>query len=223
MLVEHRGLAPERIEVVGLGVDHAMFRPMDQQSARKSLKISPDAILLLYVGGMDEYHDLEPVIEALTSNRLPSVELHVVGDGEYRARCEEKAQRAQIQSQFHGHVPHSIVPRYIAAADLCIAPYRTSAFHNGLFPFSTLKIPEYMACGRPVVSVPSGPIQRLVEDRVSGFLFPNDVSSWRSFLKMLPSREQLASMGAAAARAVESLGWEKTAMRYLEVCERLTV
>ena len=109
---------------------------------------------------------------------IHSVELHVVGDGEYRVRCEEKARRAQIRLRFHGHVPHSMVPQYIAAADLCVAPYRTSAFHNGLLPFSTLKIPEYMACGRPVVSVPSGSIERLIEDRVSGFLFPNEVSSW---------------------------------------------
>ena len=210
MLVEHRKLSPERIEVVGLGVDHGLFRPMDQQSARTSLNLSPDVMLLLYVGGMDEYHDLEPVIEALASIRPPSVELHVVGDGEYRPRCEEKARRAKITSRFHGHVPHSIVPRFIAAADLCIAPYRTSAFHNGLLPFSTLKIPEYMACGRPVVSVPSGPVQRLVADRVSGFLFPNELSDWISFFKTLPSRKQLGSMGRAAAHAAESRdppGW----------------
>jgi glycosyltransferase involved in cell wall biosynthesis len=221
--VEHRRLSPEQIEVVGLGVDHALFRPMDQQLACKSLKICPDAFLLLYVGGMDEYHDLEPVIEALAAVRHPSVELHVVGDGEYRAQCEEKARRAQLSSRFHGRVPHSMVPGYIAAADLCIAPYRTSACYDGIISFSTLKIPEYMACGRAVVSVPSGSIQRLVEDRVSGFLFPNEVSSWISFFKAPPSREQLACMGAAAAQAVESLSWEKTAMRYLQICEKLTV
>jgi glycosyltransferase involved in cell wall biosynthesis len=221
MLVEHRGLPPEQIEVVGLGVDHALFRPMDQQSARKSLQICPDAIVLLYVGGMDEYHDLEPVIEALTSIRQPSAELHVVGDGEYRARCEEKARHAQVSARFHGHVLHSMVPQYIAAADLCIAPYRTSACHNGVIPFSTLKIPEYMACGRPVVSVPSGAVEKLIKDQVSGFLFPNEISSWVTFLRTMPSREQLACMREAAAQAVESLGWDKTARRYLEVCEKL--
>jgi len=223
MLVERRRLSPARIEVVGLGVDHALFRPMDQQSTRNGFKIRPDAMVLLYVGGMDEYHDLEPVIEALASIRQPSLELHVVGNGEYRDRCEEKARRAQIRARFHGHVPHSMVPCYIAAADLCIAPYRTSACHNGVVPFSTLKIPEYMACARPVASVPSGPIQRLVEDGIFGFLFPNDVFSWISFLKRLPSRKQLASMGAAAAQAVDALSWDKTAMRYLQVCEKLTV
>jgi glycosyltransferase involved in cell wall biosynthesis len=114
-----------------------------------------------------------------------------------------------------------LVPKYIAAADLCVAPYRTKAFHQGLLPFSTLKIPEYMACGRPVVSVPGGSVERLIENQVSGFLFPNEISSWESFLKTMPSREHLALMGEAATRAVQWLGWEKTAQRYLEVCENL--
>jgi glycosyltransferase involved in cell wall biosynthesis len=221
ILVEQRRVRAERIQVVGLGVDHTLFRPMDQLTARKFLKISPDVSVLLYVGGMDEYHDLEPVIEALASIRRPTVELHVVGDGEYRGKCEERARHGRIASRFHGHVPHSMVPQYIAAADLCIAPYRTRAFYNGLLPFSTLKIPEYMACGRPVASVPSGPIQRLVEDQISGFLFPNELSSWMSFLRTLPSREQLARMGQVAARAVEPLSWEKTGLAYLNVCEKL--
>jgi glycosyltransferase involved in cell wall biosynthesis len=222
MLVEYRSLPPEQIEVVGLGVDHSVFRSMDQQSARKALNISRDTIVLLYVGAMDEYHDLEPVIDALAVSGQPRVDLHVVGDGEYRARCEEKAVRVGLSARFYGHIPHPLVPQYIAAADLCLAPYRTSACHNGIVPFSTLKIPEYMACARPVVSVPSGPIQRLVEDCVSGFLFPNDVSSWQTFLKILPCRKQLASMGGAAAQAVKALSWEKTASGYLQVCERLT-
>jgi glycosyltransferase involved in cell wall biosynthesis len=219
LLMKRRGLAADRIEVVGLGVDHGLFRPMDQASARRTQGISTQATVLLYVGAMDEYHDLEPVIEALGRVRHPSLELHVVGEGEYRARCEAMARAAGLTARFHGHVPHARVPEHIAAADLCLAPYRTSAFWEGLVTFSTLKVPEYMACGRPVVGVPSGPIRKLIDDGVSGFLFPNDVSAWVPFLSALPSREQLALMGQAAARAVESVAWSTTARRYLEICE----
>jgi|SRR5262245_8178132 len=222
MLVTHRGISPDRIEVVGLGVDHALFRPLEQESARKSLGLSPAATLLLYVGGMDEYHDLGPLIEAFTHIRRRSVELHLVGDGEYRMRYEEKAKAAHTPVRFHGQVPHSTVPQYIAAADVCLAPYRTRAFPHGRVFFSTLKIPEYMACARPVVSVPGGHIQRLIEDRVSGFLFPNEVSCWEHFLNVLPSRLRLAEMGQAAARTVEGVTWEATAARYLVLGQKLT-
>jgi glycosyltransferase involved in cell wall biosynthesis len=220
LLVGRRGIPAAQVEVVGLGVDHQLFRPMDQSQVRAGHGIAPDTTVLLYVGAMDEYHDLEPVIEALERVRPVSVELHVVGEGEYRARCEAQARTAGIPARFHGYIPHAQVPEYIAAADLCLAPYRTRAFFDGGLVFSTLKVPEYMACGRPVVSVPGGPIARLIEDGVSGFILPNDVSSWAAFLSALPARERLASMGCAAARAVSSISWHSTARRYLDVCER---
>jgi glycosyltransferase involved in cell wall biosynthesis len=221
MLVRQRGIAPDKIAVVGLGVDHTLFYPKDQDAARRALRISPTVTVLLYVGSLDQYHDLGPLIEALTRMRLAAFELHLVGDGEYRVQYEERARRAQIPVQFHGHVPHVMVPDYIAAADVCIAPYQTNAFYNQLVTFSTLKIPEYMACGRPVVSVPSGAIQRLIEHQVSGFLLPNAVDSWASFLATPPSRKQLEAMGQTAAQTVIHLSWEKTAARYFEVCQKL--
>jgi glycosyltransferase involved in cell wall biosynthesis len=221
MLVASRGMTAEKVEVVGLGVDHELFRPLDQESCRDALGIQPDALVLLYVGGMDTYHDMGPVIDALTRTSAPSLELHLVGDGEYRGTYEAKAKHANVPVQFHGQVPHYRVPEFIAAADLCLAPYRVRAFPNETVSFSTLKIPEYMACGRPVASVPSGHIKKLINDQLSGFLLPNDVPSWMSFLKTPPSRHRLKQMGDAALRAVESISWERTAKRYLEVCQKL--
>jgi glycosyltransferase involved in cell wall biosynthesis len=222
MLVAKRGIAPECIEVVELGVDHNLFRPLNQSSCRSVLGIEPAAFVLLYVGGMDAYHDLGPVIHASAQTSARPLELHLVGDGKHRSRYEAAAKHARIPIRFHGQVSNHRVPKFIAAADLCVAPYRSSAFPHNLVSFSTLKIPEYMACGRPVVSIPSGHINKLVKDQISGFLFPNDVSAWVRFLETLPSRERLKEMGAAAARQVESMTWEKTAAQYLEVCQKLT-
>lgn len=220
-LVRYRGVSPDRIRVVGLGLDHRLFRPMEQQPARDALGVNRDAMVVLYVGGLDEYHDLEPVIDALGELKGGATELHVVGNGEYRARCEARAQSAGIRSRFYGHVPHDTVPRYIAAADLCIAPYRLSAFHDSVLTFSTLKIPEYMACARPVISVPSPPIARLITEGIDGFMFPNDARAWLSFLRQVPSRERLAIMGRAAADAVAPITWDATARNYLSACQDL--
>ncbi|MGE0813593.1 MAG: glycosyltransferase family 4 protein [Vicinamibacterales bacterium] len=221
-LIQLRGLAPERVEVVGLGVDHARFRPLDEAGARAALGVGADALVLLYVGAMDEYHDLSPLIAALGRVRPERVELHVVGDGEYRARCEREAAAAGARVRFHGRVGHAEVPRYIAAADLCVAPYRAQAFHGGEITFSTLKIPEYLACGRPVLSVPSPAIAGYVVEGRTGFLRPNDETAWREFLAQAPARAALAALRPAAADAVREVSWNRTARRYLEICERLT-
>lgn len=222
LLIAKRDIAPERIEVAELGVDHQLFRPLSQTSCRNLLGIERDAFVLLYVGGMDTYHNLEPLLGALAQLNLSSLEVHLVGDGEYRSSYEAKAKHVRIPVRFHGYVPFRRVPEFIAAADLCLAPYRVNAFPNNSVFFSTLKIPEYMACGRPVVSVPSGHLKKLIEDGVSGFLFPNDVVSWLTFLRKPPSRERLMQMGNVATRAVESMTWEKTAAVYLGACQKLT-
>jgi glycosyltransferase involved in cell wall biosynthesis len=220
MLIERRRVHADRIRVIGLGVDHSLFRPIEQVFARRSFGVEPDAYVMVYVGAMDEYHDLAPVIDGLARSKAP-VTLHVVGDGEYKARYEEQAARAGVACRFYGRVPHDQVPRHIAAADLCIAPYRSDAFRDRQMTFSTLKIPEYMACARPVVGVPSARVETLVNNGVSGFVLPNDAPSWRAFLGSAPSRERLASMRPAAARAVESITWAGTAAEYLDVCERV--
>lgn len=217
-LIEARQLDAERVQVVTLGVDHDLFRPRPWNAARAELGLSNDALIMLYVGGMDQYHDLSPLLEALAYVAPANLEVHLVGDGAYCARYRDMAKASKVPVRFHGQVGHASVPAFIAAADVCLAPYQTAGFHRGQVYFSTLKIPEYLACERPVISVPSGNILTLIEDGVSGFLFPNELAAWRNFLTALPDRARFARMGRAAASSVASLSWSATAQRYLQLC-----
>jgi glycosyltransferase involved in cell wall biosynthesis len=142
-------VAPERIAVVDLGIDRALFRTLDQDAARHSLGIAPDKTVLLYVGVLDEIHDLGPLLEAMRVRQDPTIELHLVGDGHYAGLYREKAGGA-ANVVFRGRVAHSRVPELIAAADLCVAPYDPKVFAAGNLGYSTMKIPEYLSCGRPV-------------------------------------------------------------------------
>ncbi|RPI29649.1 MAG: glycosyltransferase [Acidobacteria bacterium] len=211
-----RGVPLDKIRVVPLGVDHALFRPIDQNLARQSVQIAPEKLVLLYVGGMDKYHDLSPLLEALAEFHSRGLELHIVGEGEFRPRYEQAAARSGCPVVFHGRVPHERVPFYIGASDLCLAPYCAEAFHDQTITFSTLKIPEYMACARPVASIPSGEIKRLIQPGINGFLLPNSVAGWSTFLPATPTRTKLSQMGQAAFQAVEHRSWEATARGYLQ-------
>jgi glycosyltransferase involved in cell wall biosynthesis len=218
MLVQ-RGAQGDRVAVIGLGVDHRMFHPRDQAEARRLLAIDIAVPVFVYVGAMDKYHDLAPVIDGLSA-AAQKVELHVVGDGNGRAECERLAGDLGAAVRFHGRVPHASVPTYIAAADACIAAYREKTFFGNAVPFSTLKVPEYMACGRAVVGNATGQARALLKHGISAFLFANDAESWARFFVDVPSRERLAEMGRAAGKASESLTWARTAARYFEVCRR---
>jgi glycosyltransferase involved in cell wall biosynthesis len=218
-IARHWRVRGDRIEVVGLGVDRTLFAPRDQVGARRQLEIAPDAFVLVYSGVVDATHDLGPLLAAMARVPDPRIEVHVVGDGVLRAKHEGSVRASGVNVAFHGRVAHERVPTYIAAADLCLAPYNPTAFAFGELGYSSLKVPEYLSAGRPVVTVPSGRLPDLVRDGETGFLVANTREAWMRFLQERPSRERLRTMGEAAAR-VPLTSWDDTAAAYLELCER---
>lgn len=216
-IAQYWRVQPEHIAVVDLGVDRSLFRAHDQDEARRRFGIRPDRTVLLYVGVLDQTHDLEPALRELGSSSLHDVELHVVGDGFRRGDYEAMAAGSRVPVVFHGKVPHDLVPLYIAAGDLCLAPYDPRAFSSGELGYSTMKVPEYLSVGRPVVSVPSGRIRSLLVDGETGFMFDNTRANWRDFLSKLPTRQELRRMGEAAARTRLQV-WEDTARQYFDLC-----
>ena len=215
-MVDHWRIPEQRISVVALGVDRDLFRPSDQSAARRTLGISPTATVLLYSGVIDQTHNLRPVAAALGGVKMRDMELHIIGDGVLRAELEQIAAERRTPVRFHGRVPYERVPEYIAAADLCLAPYEPDAFPGGVVAYSSLKIPEYMSVGRPVVSVPSGRVLELVNDGETGFLFANNESEWLHFLQNVPDRERLSAMGEAALES-ELDSWDDVARSYLKI------
>ena len=111
-----------------------------------------------------------------------------MGDGVLRKKHESAARASALNVLFHGRVAHERVPLYIAAADLCLAPYDPTAFSNGEFGYSTMKVPEYLSAGRAVVTVPSGRLPDLVRHGQTGFLVANRVEGWMRLLKDCLSR-----------------------------------
>lgn len=218
-IAQYWGVDAARIAVVDLGVDRTLFRPHDQVEARARFGMPSGRTILLYVGVLDQTHDLEPALRELGARGDLDLELHVVGDGARRREYESMVVPGAVPVVFHGRVPHHEVPYYIAAGDLCLAPYEPKAFSSGELGYSTMKIPEYLSVGRPVASVPSGRIRSLLVDGETGFLFANTRDAWRDFLGHMPSRERLRQMGEAAGRT-RLQSWEDTARQYFELCTR---
>lgn len=218
-IADHWRVPENRIEVVSLGVDRTLFSPTDQNEARLQLGLPSSSTIMLYVGTLDATHDLAPLLSTLKSECVPHLELHIVGDGRRREEYVELARHSRSPVTFHGRVAHTAVPKYISASDICLAPYDATAFKNEQLGYSTMKIPEYLSVGRPVIAVESGRTRELVDHGKNGFLFDNKVEKWMEFLKKLPSRERLAVMAAATSEA-PLMSWADTAQRYMDICLR---
>jgi glycosyltransferase involved in cell wall biosynthesis len=115
-----------------------------------------------------------------------------------------------------GRVPHDTVPEHIAAMDVTVAPYPPmERFH-----FSPIKLFEYMAMGRAVVTVPLEEIPRVVNGGATGaFYEPGNAESLaRAFGQLLKDPTQRERLGAVARSWVlQERTWTVNAHRIAEL------
>jgi glycosyltransferase involved in cell wall biosynthesis len=103
-----------------------------------------------YVGGLHRHVDVE-LLAAMARER-PEWSWVFVGPPEIPL----KDLRALSNVYLLGHRPHGELARYISAFDVCIVPYRRTAYTETVVPS---KINEYLAMGKPVVSTDLPPVR----------------------------------------------------------------
>ena len=190
-LVADMGVPREKIAVVPNGVDVHRFDP-SHVSARRSAP----AFTVLFVGSLTSWQGLDVLLHAASA--VPDVEIAIAGDGPDRAALVALAQQLGVTSRvrFLGRVAPDDVPALVAGADVCYSGH--SAFR------SPLKLYEYMAMGRPVISSSVPDAKSALVDGQSGFLFPpGDVERLTDALRQAyTARECLDVMGQRARREV---------------------
>ena len=151
----------DKFQIIPNGVDTSIFKKVESP-IRKDLGIESDFILG-YVGVLREWVDLTPVY--LSLKKLDNTKLLIVGQEGLYKENREKVKNLGIESKviFTGNIPYTDVPKYIAAMDVCLIPFKDNAISHNAVP---LKLFEYMACEKPVISSELIGISELVQNRV---------------------------------------------------------
>ena len=200
-----------KVSLVPCGVDLSLFRPLDQESVRARLGLNGEKILL-YVGRIEPLKGLELLVEtAAQIDTAEGVRVMVVGadaNGDQEMdRVKQLAKERDLEDRidFVGQVDHDELPLYYNAADVCVVPSYYESF--GLVAL------ESMACGTPVVATRVGGLSTIIQHGRTGYL-----KSWRcpeSFansVEMIIASDGLQqSMGEAARRRAEGMGWDNVA------------
>jgi glycosyltransferase involved in cell wall biosynthesis len=163
-----------------------------------SLSSSSSARLRLgYVGRLYAGRGAE-LLMAIAARRS-DVELHLVG-----ATAAEYAGPVPDNVTFHGHVPHHEVAARLHSFDVLLAPYQRKVFVDGGAEtgavMSPLKLFEYLAAGRAVVTSYLPVLREVLDDSVAMLCTPDDVDSWLQAVDRLRdsgTRERLAATGRA--------------------------
>ncbi len=180
------------VSPIPYGVDEKVFEIKDRQACRQQLGIESNKFVFTYVGSLNRFiQEPAPIIQALGRSDRKDVVLYIVGDGSKRQELEEIAREAQAPVVFTGRLPQSEAAAYIGAANLCIAPYNDQLYWGGKFTCASLKVPEYLSCGRLILTIPCDRMTHLTDKQRYGYLVKNETDAYLAFLDNLPSFEQL--------------------------------
>jgi glycosyltransferase involved in cell wall biosynthesis len=203
MLKRTYNIPDSKCEVIPNGVDTNLFR---NHGKNKKEELGLDGFIIGYVGVLREWIDLEPVFWAL-KDLDAEIKMVVVGKegGFYENVRLAKKCGVSDRVTFTGMVPYSQVPKYISATDVCLIPFKANAISANALP---LKLFEYMACKKPVISSKISGIKRVAEDKV---MYATTRDEYREKISELYRGEGLRSkMGEEGRQLVEeNYDWEK--------------
>lgn len=168
------GLAEERGQVVGNGVDADKFAPVPRQEARARFNLPQDARVLITVGGLVERKGFHRVIACLPELMQNHPELHylVVGgpcpEGDMSQALKDQAEVLGLKERIHflGSIPPAELKWPLSAADVFVLSTRNEGWANVIL--------EAMACGLPVVASDVGGNSEVVCRPELGQIVPFD-------------------------------------------------
>jgi len=151
----------EKFGLTPNGVNTELFRPRDSD-VRTKLRLN-DSFVLGYVGVLREWVDFAPVFKAI--QKLENVKLLIVGEEGNLTYNKDLAKQMGIEEKviFAGTVPHEEVPDYISAMDVCLIPFKNNGISQNAVP---LKLFEYLACERPVISSSLSAVKKIIGDQI---------------------------------------------------------
>lgn len=198
--------ATASVHVIPNGVNTRRF----DVGVRGSSSRPTPSLTVGFVGSLKPWHGVSTLFKAfqLINPSLP-MNLLIVGDGPERARLQEDAARQGLcaRVEWTGSVPPEVIPQLLARMDIAVAPYPDLPG----FYFSPLKLFEYMAAGRPVITSRIGQIPSIIAHGENGWLTaPGDAVDLAAALDLLGRdpdlRQRLGTAGRRA--AVEKHAWE---------------
>jgi len=200
------GIPLNKAELVPNGVDTELFRCYPSDEIKRELRMN-NSFIVGHVGVLREWIDLEPLLAAMKQLDELNIKLLIVGGGIGYEKNVELAKKYGLLKKviFTGTISYSQVPKYISCMDVCVIPFKLDAVSQNSLP---LKLFEYMACEKPVISTKVKGITESVGDMV---IYASNTDEYMSGITKLYNNDELRrSMGLEGRKFVEgNYNWAK--------------
>jgi glycosyltransferase involved in cell wall biosynthesis len=201
------------------GVDIERYRDLpNPDSARRQLNL-PEAPTVLCTGHL--YAGRGADLFLSLAAKFPQARFIWVGGRPMDVQIWNGRAASLPNVTFTGFVPNELIPLYQSAADVLLMPYgravTTSSGGNTAEFCSPMKMFEYMAAGRAILTSDL-PVLREVLDETKAVFSPlEQADAWESALgELLADPQRRQALGQNARSAVEQYSWMRRAQRVLE-------
>jgi glycosyltransferase involved in cell wall biosynthesis len=214
----HMHFPSDEVVIAPNGVDLERFTSLpDPVTARRQTGLRETSTVMctghLYAGRGAE-------LFLALARSLPQAQFVWVG-----GRPEDiKSWKQRVESEnviFTGFIPNQDLPLYQAAADILLMPYSrsimgSSGSADSAAVASPMKMFEYMAAGRAIVSSDLPVIREVLNEKNAVFCKPDEARDWRLVVESLLEDEARRTwLGEQARRDVEGYTWVARAQRIM--------
>jgi len=211
-----QGVKEEKILVASDAVDLSEFENnLTKESIRQKFNLPLDKKLIGYVGTLKTLKaskGIDTLIESLKFIE-PETLLAIVGGEEEDVNFYKKiAQAESLENRvlFIGQVKSQLVPQYLKAFDVLVMPFPNLP-HYALY-MSPLKLFEYMASQRPIVTTDLPSIREILDDQSTVFIQPDSSEALAKGIEQVLIDSDLAqSVAGQAYQKVQNYTWSKRA------------
>lgn len=209
-------LTNKPIYIIPNGVDIEKFSPCVYcEDLRRRLNLKDNEMVITFVGSFKKWHGVTQIPKIAKRFESEKIKFLLIGTGEL---SEQMKKLKRENMMLLGAKPHHEIPKYLALSDILIAPFDDEYFQSYDFWWNPVKLFEYMASGRPIVSYDYEEIRKIVRD--GGLLAkPGDLDDFTDKLEQLIYDENLRKEIGRKGReiAVREYNWKLRAKQTVKV------
>lgn len=210
-------IPPENVVIAPDGVDLERYDNLpDAPSSRAMIGLPPEQLTAVYTGHLYAGRGVELLLGL--AQAFPQVHFLLVGGNPQSVEnCRKQAALAELTNlTFTGFVENQRLALYQAAGDILLMPYGRmiagSSGGNTADICSPMKMFEYMAAGRAILSSDLPVLREVLNETNAAFCAADELSSWKTGLQALlndPARRQ--AIGMQAKIDAQGYSWKSRA------------
>lgn len=185
----------------------------DTEGIKYSFPENKGGLKLLFIGLLHKSSDLDLVIRGMVY--LKKAKLTVVGDGPRRKEFEMLAKKLNLENiEFTKMKDREEVKKHLYASDVALMPFVDNISNRSRSP---VKLGEYLAAGKPVVTNNVGIMGMVIKNGKNGIITKDNPEDFAEGIKKLEDPKLRRKISVNARKTAEEYSWKNIASKLSEV------